>query len=154
MVVDIVEDVEYKEMVESQVYELIDYMITKDHEFSLTANIKAARFNPEMPATISKNFPPFTMFSLMNYTFTTIELTNTHISFEAGFGAENFGSTVTLPLYSIFQVLVDESILFLNPTATVEKYFEEKNHSLNDGETQEQRSRNAFTMNKKNKNLV
>ena len=154
MVTDIVEDIEYKDLIEAQIYELIDFLVTKDHEFSITANIKGVKFNPAIPEPIADSFPPFTMFSLMNYTYGTIELTPTEISFEAGFGAENFGSVVTVPLYSIFQIIVDESILYLNPTATVEKYYEEKNHTLEAGETQEQRSRNAFMMNKKNKNLL
>jgi hypothetical protein len=34
--------------------------------------------------------------------------------FEAGFGAENFGSVVTVPLLSILQVIVDETPLLIN----------------------------------------
>jgi hypothetical protein len=79
------------------------------------------------------------MFSLVNYTFSTVNLTENHISFEAGFGEENFGSKVTIPLFAIFQIIINESILFINPTATVEKYFLEQNNT-----DQKSRSRNAF----------
>ena len=149
MIIDIVEDTNYKDMVEGQIFELCEYLINNDAEFSITANIKGAKFNPEIPESISNAFPPFTMFSLMNYTFESIELTPTHISFEAGFGAENFGSVVTIPLFAIFQVVIDESILFLNPTATVEKFFK-----IDDTIDQQERSMNAFKMNKKNKDLL
>lgn len=149
MIFNIVEDIQYREMLEGQIFEVIEYLLNKDEEFSLTANIEGVSFNPEIPESISKNFPHFTLFTLANYTYESIILTEKNITFEAGFGGENFGSQVTIPLYAIFQIVIDESILFLNPTATVEKYFEKK-----EDEDQISRSMNAFTMNKKNKDLL
>jgi len=150
MIFNIVEDLNYREMLEGQIFEVIEYLINKNEEFSITANIKGVSFNPEMPESISKNFSHFTLFTLSNYTYESIVLTEKNISFEAGFGSENFGSVVTIPLYAIFQIVIEESILFLNPTATVEKYFIEKELE----EDQSSRSMNAFTMNKKNKDLL
>ncbi|BFU77911.1 hypothetical protein ALC152_11260 [Arcobacter sp. 15-2] len=150
MIFNIVEDINYRDMLESQIFEVIEYLINKDEEFSITANINGVTFEPEMPESISKNFSHFTLFTLSNYTYESIILTEKTITFEAGFGSENFGSHVTIPLYAIFQIVIDESILFLNPTATVEKYFQEK--ELEENHTQ--RSMNAFTMNKKNKDLL
>jgi len=150
MISNVVEDLEYRDILEGQIFDVIEYLINKDEEFSITANIKGVSFNPEMPESISKNFPMFTLFTLSNYTYESIILTEKNITFEAGFGSENFGSHVTLPLYAIFQIVIDESILFLNPTATVEKYFiEEKIEEENLS-----RSMNAFSMNKKNKDLL
>jgi hypothetical protein len=150
MIFNIVEDISYREMLENQIFEVMEYLINKDEEFSITANIKGVNFNPEMPESISKNFPQFTLFTLSNYTYESIILTEKNITFEAGFGSENFGSHVTIPLYAIFQIVIEESILFLNPTATVEKYFLAKEID----EDQNSRSMNAFTMNKKNKDLL
>lgn len=150
MIFNIVEDINYRDMLESQIFEVIEYLINKDEEFSITANINGVTFEPEIPESISKNFSHFTLFTLSNYTYESIILTEKTITFEAGFGSENFGSHVTIPLYAIFQIVIDESILFLNPTATVEKYFEEQ--ELEEDNTQ--RSMNAFTMNKKNKDLL
>jgi len=150
MIFNIVEDLNYREMLEGQIFEVIEYLINKDEEFSITANIKGVSFNPVMPESISKNFSHFTLFTLSNYTYESIVLTEKNISFEAGFGSENFGSVVTIPLYAIFQIVIEESILFLNPTATVEKYFIAKEIE----EDQSSRSMNAFTMNKKNKDLI
>jgi len=154
MIFNIIGDIDYREMLEGQIFEVIGYLLNKDEEFSITANIAGVEFNPPIPESISKNFQHFTLFALANYTYSTIELTDTHISFETGFGAENFGSVVTIPLYAVFQIVIDESILFLNPTATVDKYFEKKEVELEDSEDQETRSRNAFTLNKKNKDLL
>ena len=150
MIFNIVEDINYRDMLEGQIFEVIEYLINKDEEFSITANINGVNFEPDMPESISKNFSHFTLFTLSNYTYESIILTEKSITFEAGFGSENFGSHVTIPLYAIFQIVIEESILFLNPTATVEKYFEEDEIE----EEQVSRSMNAFTMNKKNKDLL
>jgi len=150
MIFNIVEDINYRDMLEGQIFEVIEYLINNNEEFSITANINGVDFNPEMPESISKNFSQFTLFTLSNYTYESIILTEKNITFEAGFGSENFGSHVTIPLYAIFQIVIEESILFLNPTATVEKYFEEDTIE----EEQVSRSMNAFTMNKTNKDLL
>jgi len=155
MIFNIVEDLEYKEIIENQIYEIIEFLLNKEQEFSITANINGVSFNPDIPESIATSFSHFTLFTLANYTYSTIELSDTHISFETGFGAENFGSVVTIPLSAVFQIVIDESILFLNPTATVEKHFkkEEKEKVEKIDDDQEQRSLNAFKMNNKNKNL-
>lgn len=150
MIFNIVEDINYRDMLEGQIFEVIEYLINKNEEFSITANINGVDFEPAMPDSISKNFSHFTLFTLSNYTYESIILTEKTITFEAGFGSENFGSHVTIPLYAIFQIVIEESILFLNPTATVEKYFEEDEIE----EEQVSRSMNAFTMNKNNKDLL
>jgi hypothetical protein len=151
MIFNIVEDVSYKEMLEGQIFEVLEYLINKDEEFSLTANINGVSFDPEMPESISNKFSHFTLFTLSNYTYESIILTEKNITFEAGFGSENFGSHVTIPLCAIFQIVIEESILFLNPTATVEKFFIKKEKEEVD---QESRSMNAFTLNTKNKDLL
>ena len=34
--------------------------------------------------------------------------------FEAGFGSDNFGSVVSVPLLSIMQIIIDETPVFIN----------------------------------------
>jgi len=149
MIIDVIEDVSYRDLMEDQIIEIINYLLDKNEEFSLTANITGVNFQPMLPKSMFQNFSKFTMFTLSNYTYSTIKLTNETISFEAGFGKENFGSTVTIPFYAIFQLVIEDSILFVNPTATVEKYF------LNTEDVfQQQRSKKAFNMNPKNKKYV
>lgn len=149
MIYNILEDESYKDLIAAQIFDVIEHLINNDEEFSITANIKGVGFNPEIPKTISENFAQFTLFTLSNYTYETIVLTEKTITFEAGFGSENFGSEVTVPLSAIFQIVIDESILYLNPTATVEKYFVNK-----EKKNQEERSMNAFKMNSQNKDLL
>ncbi|MDQ7061205.1 MAG: hypothetical protein Q9M43_08725 [Sulfurimonas sp.] len=62
-------------------------------------------------------------FFLAGYTFETARIENDCLIFEAGFGADNFGSLVTVPLLSIMQVIVDETPVMIN-LATYEKNME------------------------------
>lgn len=146
MINDIIEDVEYKELVASQIKTTIEFLLEKNEEFAITVNVKAADFNPELPESIQEKLAKFSLFVLSNYTYSTIRLTNDTLSFEAGFGNENFGSVVTVPYHSIFQIVVDESILFVNSVATVEKF--------NIKKSDENRSLNAFKKNPHNKKFI
>lgn len=132
MINDIIEDVEYKKLVEVQIKETIVFLLNKNQEFSITANIDSASFTPELPEVIKNNMHKFSLFILSNYTYSTIQVNEMYISFEAGFGNENFGSVVKIPLHSVFQIIVDESILFINSVATVEKFNKDlKKNSFN-----------------------
>lgn len=153
MIVDVIEDIKYRKLMEEQIRDIIDYLLVHNEEFSITANIKGVTFNPQIPQAIVDDFSNFTMFTLSNYTYSTIEITEDSISFEAGFGSENFGSTVTIPLFCVFQLVINDSILFVNPTATVEKYLLKENIQKSE-EGQQERSRSAFSMNPKNKELL
>jgi hypothetical protein len=60
------------------------------------------------------------------------QIDNENLSFEAGFGNENFGSVVKIPLHAVFQIIVDESILYINSVATVDKFNKDlKKNSFN-----------------------
>lgn len=122
MIKDIIENEDYKILVEKQIKESILFLLDKNQEFSITANIEPITFNPELPAVIRNQMHKFSLFTLSNYTYTTIQVDDEFLSFEAGFGNENFGSVVKVPLYAIFQIIINESILYLNSIATVDKF--------------------------------
>ncbi len=132
MVSNILEDKNYKELVSEQIKEIFEFLIHENQEFSITANVEATTFSPDLPDSIKSQLQKFSLFTLANYTYTTIVVDDEYISFEAGFGAENFGSLVKVPLHSVFQIVIDDSILYLNPVATVEKFNkkEEKKDSM------------------------
>ena len=132
MIKDIIENEEYKLLVEKQIKENILFLLDKKQEFSITANLEPISFNPELPTVIRNQMHKFSLFILSNYTYTTIQIDDEFLSFEAGFGNENFGSVVKIPLYAIFQIVVDESILYLNSVATVDKFNKDlKKNSFN-----------------------
>ena len=122
MIKNIIENEDYKNLVEKQIKENIHFLLDKNQEFSITANIEPITFTPELPKVIKDQMHKFSLFILSNYTYTTIQIDNQFMSFEAGFGNENFGSVVKIPLFAIFQIIVDESVLYLNSVATVEKF--------------------------------
>jgi len=141
MITDIIENEEYKNLACKQVKETIEYLLDNNQEFSITANIDGITFSPELPSSIKEQLAKFSLFVLSNYTFTTVEIDDSFISFEAGYGSENFGSVARIPLHSVFQIVVDESILYINSVATVEKFNKNK----------EENSMNVFKNNPNNK---
>ncbi|KLD99582.1 hypothetical protein [Aliarcobacter butzleri] len=141
MIKDIIENPNYKELIEKQIQDIIVFLLDNNQEFSITANITPISFNPALPEEIKSQLHKFSLFVLSNYTYTTIEINEEFLSFEAGFGNENFGSVVKIPLHAIFQIIVDDSILYLNSIATVEKF----NRNL------EKNSFNIFKNNPNNK---
>ncbi|RZV16070.1 hypothetical protein D3M61_01925 [Aliarcobacter butzleri] len=141
MIKDIIENPNYKELIEKQIQDIIVFLLDNNQEFSITANITPISFNPALPEEIKSQLHKFSLFVLSNYTYTTIEINEEFLSFEAGFGNENFGSVVKIPLHAIFQIIVEDSILYLNSIATVEKF----NRNL------EKNSFNIFKNNPNNK---
>jgi hypothetical protein len=121
------------------------FLFSTNQEFAVTANIKGVEFSPNLPHSIMSKMSQYSLFALANYTFESASIDDEYLYFEAGFGQENFASEVRISLYAIFQIIVDESILFVNPIATVQKYFEQYKSN--------QRSVNAFLSNKNNNKL-
>lgn len=132
MIKNIIENEDYKTLIENQIKETVIFLLKKNQEFSITANIEPITFTPELPAVIKNQMNKFSLFTLSNYTYTTIQIDDNYLSFEAGFGNENFGSVVKIPLHAIFQIVVDESILYINSVATVDKFNKDlKKNSFN-----------------------
>ena len=52
--------------------------------------------------------------------------------FEAGFGSENFGSVVSVPLLSILQIIIDETPVFINLAIETEKTQEVKSEEVDE----------------------
>jgi len=144
MLEQLINSPKYKDFTSTQVKDLLNYLVEEKIEFSLTANTKGVDFNPEIPSSIANSFSQFTLFTLVNYTFESILIEDDIISFEAGFGSENFGSVCSIPFYAVFQISIDNSILFINPSATIEKYFIQDKAQ----EEQKERSMNAFKLKK------
>ncbi|WP_321312491.1 hypothetical protein [Halarcobacter sp.] len=144
MINNIIENSEYKDLVSKQVKETMEFLIEQGQEFAITANIDAVKFDPELPSLVFDQLSKFSLFVLSNYTYSTINIDDNYITFEAGFGSENFGSIVKVPLFSIFQIIIDESILYINSVATVDKFNKDA----------KEKSFNIFKNNPNNKNLI
>lgn len=124
MILEVIGSSDYHKIVSKQVKEIISFLTKESVEFGITSNVQAVKFSPELPNVIKSKLSPFPMFMLANYSFESLKLYDDYLEFEAGFGKENFGSVVSIPYLAIFQIVLDESILYLNPIATQTALFE------------------------------
>ena len=93
---------------------LIIHFFEEEQNFGILCKINEISFNPPLPKSIEREFRQLTLFFLAGYTFETAHIQDNILVFEAGFGSENFGSVVSVPLLSIMQIIIDETPVFIN----------------------------------------
>ena len=151
--------------------EIIQFLISQNIHFSVQCNRNKVQFDPELPEEISNQFHPIIDFILAGFTFESIEIWQDDMSFEAGFGKDNFPSLVIIPFTSIIQITipVDNSAIrdicvFMNAMNVLElnifRYTDEtqehkdsklKTKELNEEEELLESSKNAILSNPNNK---
>jgi hypothetical protein len=123
MLYDIIKSPSFGQLMESQVRDMLIYLFDNDQSFGILCNIDAVHFDPILPSYISDEFRGITLFFLAGYSFESARIDEDRLMFEAGFGQENFGSFVSVPLVAIVQVIVDDTPIMINlalPTAKTE----------------------------------
>ena len=120
MLDNVIQDRDFAALMQKNIYNLIIHLFEKEQNFGVLCKIEDALFEPELPPEINAEFRPMTLFFLAGYTFDTARIEGDYLVFEAGFGVENIGSLVSVPLLSIMQVIVDETPILIN-LATYEK---------------------------------
>jgi len=116
----------YKELMKEHIYATVEYMFDKDQEFGVACETVNVNFEPNLPTELRESLPEVTLFMLANYSFETANIDTDYISFEAGFGAENFGALVHIPLLAVKQIFVDEYPILINIADLNENIEEEK----------------------------
>jgi len=111
---NLIEDKDFAKIMQKNMENLIIMLFEKDQNFGILCKIEHISFDPPLPKSISLEFRSMTLFFLAGYTFETASIVEDMIVFEAGFGSENFGSVVSVPLLSIVQIMVDETPLLIN----------------------------------------
>ena len=114
MLFDIVKNDKFCDIMSSHIQQLLVYLFEQEQNFGILCKIEQLAFDPELPKHISDEFRPMTLFFLAGYTFESARIDNDCLVFEAGFGNENVGSFVTVPLLSIMQIIIDETPIFVN----------------------------------------
>ncbi|MCF6341028.1 MAG: hypothetical protein L3J10_09825 [Sulfurimonas sp.] len=114
MLDNVIEDVDFAKLMQKNIQELIVHLFNKEQNFGILCKIEEVSFEPILPDEISAEFRPMTLFFLAGYTFDTARIEQSTLIFEAGFGGDNFGSFVSVPLLSIMQVIVDETPVLIN----------------------------------------
>jgi len=130
MTINLFQTPEYRTLMEEHIEKTIGYLFNKNQEFSLACEIKHINFNPELPSSIKEAFNETVLFVLSGYTYETAKLDTGYFSFEAGFGSENFGSTVTVPLLAIKQLFVGDNPIVLNLAQPIDKEQVSKKSSM------------------------
>ncbi len=138
-------DSEFSQLMKIHIAEIIEYLIGRGQFFSILTNIAHVTFEPPLPKEIRSHFKPITLFVIAEYTFESCHTDGEYLYFEAGFGQENIGSVVTLPLTSIVQIIIDETPIFIN--LALEQMQENKEESI-------KKSTNIFLSNPQNKDLI
>ena len=129
---NIIQDKDFAIVMQKNIQNLIIHFFEKEQNFGILCKIENVSFDPILPLEIETNFREMTLFFLAGYTFETAHIDAGYLVFEAGFGSDNFGSLVSVPLYSIIQVIVDETPVLINlATAKVDE--EEVKEEDNDG---------------------
>ncbi|PLY13453.1 hypothetical protein CVO_07590 [Sulfurimonas sp. CVO] len=114
MLDNLINDNDFAKIMQKNMENIIFFLFEKDQNFGILCKIESISFDPPLPEDISAEFRQMTLFFLAGYTFETASIVENSLVFEAGFGAENFGSVVSVPLLSIMQIIVDETPLLIN----------------------------------------
>ncbi|MBE0492177.1 MAG: hypothetical protein IBX44_07980 [Sulfurospirillum sp.] len=146
MLQELLNDAKFGLIMQKHVKELIENLLEKGISFSILTSMSQISFEPELPDEIKQNFKSITMFVLAGYTFESCVIDEESMSFEAGFGANNFASWVSVPLLGIMQIILDETPIFIN-LASQNKSAKKQNNGV-------KRSMEALLSNPENKKLL
>jgi len=114
MLYEMIKNENYMNLMSKHIQELLLFLFEQEQNFGILCKIEHLSFEPDLPEDIRSDFRPMTLFFLAGYTFESARLENDTLIFEAGFGVENIGSFVQVPLLSIMQIIVDETPIFVN----------------------------------------
>jgi len=110
----VIEDEKFARLMQKNIQDLVIHFFASEQNFGILCKISDVYFEPALPKEINDEFRQLTLFFLAGYTFDTARIVENNLVFEAGFGADNFGSVVTVPLLSILQVIIDETPVLIN----------------------------------------
>jgi hypothetical protein len=138
-------DKEFSQMMKMHIADILELLMQRGQFFSILTNVANVTFEPELPDEIKAHFKPITLFVVAEYTFESSSIDDEFLYFEAGFGQDNVGSLVSVPLSAIVQILIDETPIFIN--LSIEQSAEKR-------ETKVKKSTNIFLSNPENRELI
>ena len=139
----------YRSIATDTITETINFLFDSNKEFSLACETDYLTFSPDLPTQIKDTFGKSVLFILTGYTYESAQMDDDYFSFEAGFGEDNFGSTVSLPILAIKQIFVDDYPIVINIT---EPTLKESNKDTNNIDTS--KSMEALLNNPENKKFL
>jgi len=153
MTINLFQTPEYRTLMQSHILQTIEYLFSKNQEFALACEVRTITFNPELPTEVLDSFNETVLFILSGYTLESAHLEDGYFAFEAGFGADNFGSLVTIPLLGIQQILIggDTPIMINHAKPIIEEGEKEESDSQKASKSS---SMEALLNNPENKKLL
>ena len=152
MLESLIQDRDFATIMKKHMQELMILFFQKEQNFGILCKIEDVSFNPALPEDMNMEFRPLTLFFLAGYTFETARLEDDMLIFEAGFGNENFGSVVSVPLLSILQIIVDETPVLINLAVESEDSIVESEKKVD--ETGVKNSMESFLSNPENSKFL
>ncbi len=149
MTINLFQTPEYRALIQRHISETIGYLFNKNQEFALACVVKHITFSPELPSNIKESFDDTVLFILSGFTYESAQLEKGYFSFEAGFGSDNFGSMVSVPLLAIKQIFVGDNPIVINLANPVIEGEKEKELSASKKSSME-----ALLNNPENKKLL
>jgi hypothetical protein len=103
----------YKDLVIANCYNTLDVLLKEGLDFSIATYTNIIDFNPPIPSEIIE-FDESALFTIAGFTKESAILNKNNLSIETGFGRENYGSVLTIPLEAIMQIFTGEDILHIS----------------------------------------
>lgn len=149
MLSELLKDENFKDMLTEHTEDITHFLIEHSVDFGILCNLSEITFNPELPETIGKTLKPLTLFILSGYTLESAHVDSEEemLYFEAGFGEENFGSVVGVPIDAIIQIAIEDTVIHINLAASIQRPKKEKKVK---SKASEENSMNAFLSNPEN----
>lgn len=145
MIKSFLQDYDFSELMVFHQRDIIEMLLQKGVFFSILTHIDEITYDPILPPEISSNFKPITLFVISEYTFESCSIDDNNLYFEAGFGHQNVGSFVTIPLNSIVQIVLEDTPIFINLS---------QRQKRRDNNSDVEASTNIFLSNPENKGFV
>lgn len=121
MSIETLQNTQYRELMQTHILSTIEHMFNNNQEFGIACETDKVNFQPDLPTELKESLPEVTIFMLANYSFETASVDAHYISFEAGFGPDNFGALVHIPLLAIKQLFVEEYPILINVATLIKE---------------------------------
>jgi len=110
---DIYQTENYRKNIIKSNYYILNFLLTQNVPFTIVCHTNVIDFNPPVPKEIIE-FEELTIFNIANFTLESARLSDTNLTIETGFGSENFGSVLTIPLEAIYQIVHKNELVAIN----------------------------------------
>ncbi len=140
-------NIKYKELIQNYISDTIALLFDENRHFSIVCEVEHIDFDPYLPHEVYAQFGKNVLFSLAGYTYESAKIEDNYLIFEAGFGKDNFGAVVAMPLLAIKQIIVDDMPIAINGASPLSIIEEENDEGI-------QNSLSILLNNPENKKLL